>query len=155
MPVLRDSRLSATFINEAARIYFLLACILVLWAMRRISCKKKRMAIYFHFPHLFRIMDIIVFAGQLAAANIDPSHFIGSIEGLSYFKRDILLHEDDYFYYFASFDYVVIDIAMFLFYKGLSEHLAEEKNASSLTAAAVVIPLLRCLRSQLAGRAYL
>ena len=142
----------ATFINEAARIYFLLACILVLWAMRRNKLQKEKGWRYIFISLIcFALWDIIVFAGQLAAANIDPSHFIGSIEGLSYFKRDILLHEDDYFYYFASFDYVVIDIAMFLFYKGLSEHLAEEKNASSLTAAAVVMPLLPVFAISIGG----
>ena len=142
----------ATFINEAARIYFLLACILVLWAMRRNKLQKEKGWRYIFTSLIcFALWDIIVFAGQLAAANIDHSHFIGSIEGLSYFKRDILLHEDDYFYYFASFDYVVIDIAMLLFYKGLSEHLAEEKNASSLTAAAVVMPLLPVFAISIVG----
>ncbi len=142
----------ATFINEAARIYFLLACILVLWAMRRNKLEKEKGWRYIYISLIcFALWDIVVFVGQLAAAKVDPSHFIGSIEGLNYFKRNILLHEDDYFYYFASFDYVVIDIAMLLFYKGLSEHLAEENNLSSLTTAAVVMPLLPVFAISMGG----
>ena len=142
----------ATFINEAARIYFLLACILVLWAMRRNKLEKEKGWRYIYISLIcFALWDIVVFVGQLAAAKVDPSHFIGSIEGLNYFKRNILLHEDDYFYYFASFDYVVIDIAMLLFYKGLSEHLAEEKNLSSPTTAAVVMPLLPVFAISMGG----
>ncbi len=133
----------ATFINESARIYFMLACILVLWAMRRNNLQKEKGWRYIFISLIcFMFWDIVVFSGQISASKIDPSNFIGSTEGFNYFNRKILLNKDDYFYYFANFDYVLIDIAMFMFYKGLSEHLAEKKNEASQTATAVVMPLL-------------
>ena len=108
----------ATFINEAARIYFLLACVLVLRAMLRNRLQKETGWRYIFFSLIcFLIWDIIVFFGQISALEMDPSHFIGGNEGLEYFKRNVLLYGFDYFCYFASFDYVLIDIAMLLFYK--------------------------------------
>ena len=143
---------SATFINEASRIYFLLACILVLRAMLRNRLQNEKGWRYTFFSLIcFIIWDIIVFFGQISALKIDPSHFIGGNEGLEYFKRHILLYDNDYFCYFASFDYVLIDIAMLLFYKGLSEHLAEDNRPSPVTAASVVLPLLPVFAVSFAG----
>jgi len=142
----------ATFINEAARVYFLIACIMVLWAMLRNNLHTEKGWRYtFVSLILFILWDIVVFAGQISAQRIDPSHFIGSSEGFEYFKRSILLHENDYFYYFASFDYVIIDIAMFIFYRGLKEHLAEDNKTSAGAAAVVVLPLLPVFATSFAG----
>ncbi len=144
----------ATFVNEAARIYFLFACGLVLWAMLRNRLHKEKGWRYTFFSLICFIMwDIIVFFGQLSALKMDPSHFIGGNAGLEYFKRNVLLHANDYFYYFASFDYVLLDIAMLLFYKGLSEHLAEENRASPVTVSSVVLPLLPVFAVSFAGAA--
>ncbi len=142
----------ATFINEASRIYFLLACVVVLRAMFRNRLQKEKGWRYTFFSLIcFIIWDIIVFFGQISALQIDPSHFIGGNEGLEYFKRSILIHDNDYFYYFASFDYVLIDIAMLLFYIGLSEHLAEEDRPSPVTAASVILPMLPVFAVSFAG----
>jgi signal transduction histidine kinase len=143
---------SATFINEASRIYFLLTCVLVLLAMLRNRLQKEKGWRYTFFSLIcFIIWDIIVFFGQISALKIGPSHFIGGNEGLEYFKRNILLYDNDYFYYFASFDYVLIDIAMLLFYRGLSEHLAEDNRPSQVTAASLVLPLLPVFAVSFAG----
>jgi signal transduction histidine kinase len=132
----------ATFINEAARIYFLLACILVLWAMRRNKLQTQP-GWRFTFMSLicFIIWDAIVFSGQITASRVDPSHFIGSNSGWEYFRQKMILHGVDYFYYFANFDYLFIDTAMFFFYRGLREHLAEENKASSAPGA-LILPLM-------------
>jgi len=144
----------ATFVNEAARIYFLLACVLVLRAMLLNGLQKEKGWRYTFFSLVCFIMwDLIVFLGQISASKLDPSHFIGGSEGLEYFNRKILLHGSDYFFYFSSFDYVLIDIAMLLFYKGLSEHLAEENRPSPVTAASVVLPLLPVFAVSFAGAA--
>src|SRR5208337_5670458 len=91
----------ATFVNEAARIYFLIACVLVLWAMLLNGLQKEKGWRYTFFSLVCFIMwDIIVFFGQISALKIDPSHFIGGNEGLEYFKRSILCYDNDYFYYF-------------------------------------------------------
>ncbi len=142
----------ATFINEASRIYFLLACVVVLRAMFRNRLQKEKGWRYIFFSIIcFMIWDIIVFFGQISALEMEPSHFIGGSEGLKYFKRNILLHGNDYFYYFASFDYVLIDIAMLLFYKKLREHLAEEDRPSLVRASSVVLPLLPIFAVSFAG----
>jgi len=142
----------ATFINEAARVYFLVVCITVLWAMFRNNLQKEKGWRYTFVSLIcFIIWDMVVFAGQISAQRIDPSHFIGSNEGFEYFKRSIILHENDYFYYFASFDYVIIDIAMLLFYRGLTEHLAEDNKKSSAASMAVVLPLLPVFATSFAG----
>src|SRR5208337_958767 len=95
----------ATFVNEAARIYFLLACVLVLRALLRNGLQKEKGWRYTFFSLIcFIIWDVVVFFGQISASKIDPSQIIGGNEGLEYFKRSILLHYSDYFYYFASFD---------------------------------------------------
>ncbi len=144
----------ATFVNEAARTYFLIACFLVLWAMLRNGLQKEKGWRYTFFSLIcFIIWDIIVFFGQISALKIDPSHFIGGNAGLEYFKRSISLDYKDYFFYFASFDYVLIDIAMLLFYKGLSEHLAEENRPSPVTASSLVLPLLPVFAVSFAGAA--
>jgi len=143
----------ATFINEAARIYFLLACVLVAWAMRRNRLEKERGWRYIFLSVVCLIIwDMVVFAGQLAASRIDEAHFIGADSGWDYFRRSIVLHEDDYFYYIASFDYLIIDTAMILFYKGLREHLmSEEKTLTS--AAFLVLPLMPVLGVSIIGAA--
>jgi signal transduction histidine kinase len=125
---------------------------MVLWAMLRNNLHKEKGWRYTFVSLIFFILwDIVVFAGQISAQRIDPSHFIGSNEGFDYFKRNIVLHENDYFYYFASFDYVIIDIAMFIFYRGLKEHLAEDNKISAGAAAVVVLPLLPVFATSFAG----
>jgi len=142
----------ATFINAAARIYFLIACTMILWAMLRNNLQKEKGWRYtFASLICFIIWDIVVFTGQISAQAIDPSHFIGSKEGFQYFTRSIELHENDYFYYFASFDYVIIDVAMLLFYRGLTEHLAEDNKESSLAFKAAILPLLPVFATSFAG----
>ncbi len=132
----------ATFVNEAARIYFLIACVLVLWAMLLNGLQKEKAWRYTFFSLIcFIVWDIVVFFGQISASKMDPSYFIGGSEGLEYFKRSILVNANDYFYYFASFDYVLIDIAMLLFYKGLREHLPEEDRSFPAMAVSVILPL--------------
>src|SRR5208283_196445 len=142
----------ATFINEASRIYFLLACVLVLRAMLRKKLQREKGWRYIFFSLIcFIVWDIIVFSGQISALEMDPSHFIGGNAGWEYFKRNILLYGNDYFFYFASFDYVLIDIAMLLFYKGLREHLAEDSGTPPVTAGSVVLPLLPVFAVSFAG----
>ena len=142
----------ATFINEASRIYFLLACVLVLRAMLRKRLQEEKGWRYIFFSLIcFIIWDIIVFLGQISALEMDPSHFIGGSAGWEYFKRSILLYGNDYFFYVASFDYVLIDIAMLLFYKGLREHLAEDGGIPPVTDASVVLPLLPVFAVSFAG----
>ena len=76
----------ATFINEAARVYFLVVCITVLWAMFRNNLQKEKGWRYTFVSLIcFIIWDMVVFAGQISAQRIDPSHFIGSNEGFEYF----------------------------------------------------------------------
>ncbi|HMK60228.1 MAG TPA: HAMP domain-containing sensor histidine kinase [Dissulfurispiraceae bacterium] len=140
----------ATFINAAARIYFLFACILISWAMFKNRLQKEKGWRYIFLSVVcLMIWDIVVFAGQISASRIDESHFIGSDNGWDYFRRSIALHGEDYFYYIASFDYLIIDTAMMLFYKGLREHIAMEEQA--LSASVLILPLMPVLGVSIIG----
>ncbi|HTZ17453.1 MAG TPA: HAMP domain-containing sensor histidine kinase, partial [Dissulfurispiraceae bacterium] len=122
------------------------------WALRRNNLQKEKgWRCIFISIVCFIFWDIIVFAGQLAAARIDASHFIGGTEGWEYFSRKIILHEDDYFYYLANFDYVLIDAAMLLFYKGLREHLSEEDKPDIAAAGALILPLMPVMAVSIIG----
>ncbi|MGO9612695.1 MAG: sensor histidine kinase [Dissulfurispiraceae bacterium] len=131
----------ATFVNEMARVYFLFSSLLVLAAMtQKLLYRDKRWRHFFVSLSLFIIWDIVVFAGQIAEQGLDPSLTIGSLEGWHYFKRAIVLHGHEYVFYFAKFDYILLNFAALFFYTGLRRHLKEDDRPQSRAAA--VLPLL-------------
>jgi len=133
-----------TFVNELARIFFLLSCILVLGALVQNLLYKKTEWRYFFYSLLFFILwDIVVLIGQMAEHWVDPSKMIVTAEGWSYFTRMIVISGKDYIFYFAKCDYVLINIAMFFFHRGLKQHLNECKDsAMALTATLPLLPIL-------------
>lgn len=139
-----------TFVTELARIFFLLSCILVLGAVVQNLLYKDTKWRYFFYSLIFFILwDIVVLVGQMAEHWVDPAKMIGTAEGWSYFTRVIAISGKDYIFYFAKYDYILINIAIFLFHRGLKQHLNERKDSAIVLA--VTLPLFPILIVEMGG----
>ncbi len=140
----------ATFVNEVARIFFLISCVVVLGAMISNRLHKEKVwqntiiALL-----LFILWDIVVFAGQMAEHRMAPYQTLGSNIGLDYFKSKIILNGKDCFLYIAKYDYLLINMAMFFFYTGLKGHL--KKFESAETSSSAILPLLPVFVVEIGG----
>ncbi|MBF0506010.1 MAG: HAMP domain-containing histidine kinase [Nitrospirae bacterium] len=140
----------ATFVNEVARIFFLISCVVVLGAMIYNQLHKEKIwqktviALL-----LFILWDIIVFAGQIAEHQMAPYQIVGSDIGLDYFRSRIIVSGKGCFFYFARYDYLLIDLAMFFFYAGLRGHLKRAESAETLSSA--ILPLLPVFIVEIGG----
>ena len=140
----------ATFVNEMARIFFLFSCLLVLAAMAQsLLYRDKRWRYFVVSLSLFIVWDIVVFTGQIAEQWVDPSVTIGSLEGWNYFTRTIVLHGKEYVFYFAKYDYILLNLAALFFYMGLRQHLKEEERSQNTVTA--VLPLLPIFIVEIGG----
>src|SRR5271157_4435418 len=140
----------ATFVNEMARIYFLVSCLVVLGAMIYNRLHKERIWRNIIIALLFFILwDLVVFAGQTAEHWVSPYQIAGSNIGWDYFKSTIMLNGKECFFYYAKYDYLLINIAMFFFYSGLRSHLRTYEFAAS--ASPLILPLLPVFLVEISG----
>jgi signal transduction histidine kinase len=143
---------SGIYLHHIGRVFYLVSCIVVLWAIVRNRLQQKAGWRYMYYSVLlFAVWDVLVSAGRFAELWIEPSQFIGGKAGWDYFQQGIQLEGKELFFYIARFDFLVINGAMCLFYLGLREHLAQEEQAS--TGAAVILPLLPIYVSDMGGAA--
>ncbi len=140
----------ATFVNEMARIYFLISCLVVLGAMIYNRLHKEKVWRNMIIALLFFILwDIVVFAGQMAEHWVSPYQIVGSGKGWDYFKSTIILNGTECFFYYAKYDYLLINIAMFFFYSGLRAHLKTYQFTAS--ASSLILPLLPVFLVEIVG----
>jgi signal transduction histidine kinase len=139
----------AIYTHQLARIFLLVAFFAVLWGIFHNRLHKQKGWRYLFFSKiLFIVWDLDVFIGRTAEF-IKLPRTIGGEEGWQYFTRDIIVEGPVYLYYIGRLDFLLLNIAMLLFYMGLREHLGEGKEkASSVTA---VLPLLPILITDMTG----
>jgi signal transduction histidine kinase len=138
----------AIYTHQLGRIFLLVAFISVLVAMISNHLHKKKGWRYLYFSLIFfTIWDLNVFIARVAEF-IEMPQTIGSMEGWQYFARNINIQEFEYLYYMGRLDFILLNVAMFLFYLGLREHLKEKKGSVSIY---VVLPLLPILITDIAG----
>ncbi len=142
----------AIYTQQLGRIFLLLAFICVVWVVVRNRLYKQKGWRYLFLSVIFFILwDLDVFIGRTAEL-INPPQTIGNIEGWQYFTRDIIIERLVYLYYIGRLDFLLLNIAMLLFYLGLRELLkkGEEGERSSVPVTAV-LPLLPILISDMIG----
>jgi signal transduction histidine kinase len=142
----------AIYTHQLARIFLLIAFGCVLWAILYNRLHKQKGWRYLFLSVLFFIIwDLDVFVGRIAEF-IKLPRTIGSIEGWEYFTRDIVVEGPIYLYYIGRLDFLLLNIAMLLFYVGLRELLktSGEGERSSVPVTAV-LPLLPILINDMIG----
>jgi signal transduction histidine kinase len=142
----------AIYTHQLARIFLFIAFICVLWAILYNRLHKERGWRYLFLSVIFfTVWDVDVFVGRTAEFMKLP-WTIGSTEGWEYFTRDIVIEGPVYLYYIGRLDFLLLNIAMLLFYMGLREHLKKngEGGRSSVSVTAV-LPLLPILINDMIG----
>ena len=140
----------AIYTQQLGRIFLFIAFLVVLWSIVQNRLYKQKGWRYLFLSLIFfTIWDLDVFVGRIAEFIFIPQT-IGSIEGWEYFKRNINVERLEYLYYIGRLDFVLLNIAMLLFYIGLREHLSEEKEKVP-THATVILPLLPIIITDIAG----
>ncbi len=142
----------AIYTHQLARIFLLVAFFAVLWSIfhNRLH-KQKGWRYFFSSLILFIVWDLDVFIGRTAEF-IKLPRTIGGEEGWQYFTRDIIVEGPVYLYYIGRLDFLLLNIAMFLFYMGLREHFREEgKGEKASVPSAAILPLLPILMNDMAG----
>jgi len=142
----------AIYTHQLARIFLLVAFFAVLWGILHNRLHKQKGWRYLFFSLiLFIVWDLDVFIGRTAEF-IKLPRTIGGEEGWQYFTRDIIVEGPVYLYYIGRLDFLLLNIAMFLFYMGLREHFREEgKGEKASVPSAAILPLLPILMNDMAG----
>jgi signal transduction histidine kinase len=145
----------AIYTHQLARIFLLIAFSWVLWTILHNRLHKQKGWRYFFLSLIFFIVwDLDVFIGR-AAEFIEMPRTAGSEAGWQYFHRDIIIEGPPhllYLYYIGRLDFLLLNVAMLLFYLGLREHLSEERKGEKTSAsAAAVLPLLPILMTDMTG----
>src|SRR4030042_1303278 len=138
----------AIYTHQLARIFLLIAFSWVLWTIFHNRLHTQKGWRYFFLALIFFIVwDLDVFIGR-AAEFIEMPRAAGSEAGWQYFHRDIIIEGPLhllYLYYIGRLDFLLLNIAMLLFYIGLREHLSEvrkgEKTSASAAAVLTILPL--------------
>src|SRR3972149_7299627 len=142
----------AIYTHQLARIFLLVAFFAVLWGIFHNRLHKQKGWRYLFFSLiLFIVWDLDVFIGRTAEF-IKLPRTIGGEEGWQYFTRDIIVEGPVYLYYIGRLDFLLLNIAMFLFYMGLREHFREEgKGEKASVPSAAILPLLPILMNDMTG----
>jgi len=145
----------AIYTHQLARVFLLVAFIWVLWGILHNRLHKQKGWRYLFLSLIvFIVWDLDVFIGR-AAEFIEMPRTIGSIEGWLYFQRDIIIEGPTYLlylYYIGRLDFILLNVAMLLFYLGLKEHISGEiKREETSVRAAAILPLLPILMTDMIG----
>jgi len=140
----------AIYTHQIARIFLFFAFLIVLWAIirNRLHTQKGWRYLYLSLA-LFMVWDLSVFIGRIAEF-LAIAQTIGSTEGWQYFERSIRIERLEYFYYAGRLDFILLNIAMLLYYLGLRE-LSQKVKEESHALAAVILPLLPILITEITG----
>jgi signal transduction histidine kinase len=135
--------------QQLGRIFLFISFLVVLWSIVQNRLHKQKGWRYLFFSLIFfTIWDLDVFIGRIAEF-ISIPETIGGMEGWEYFKRSIDIEHLEYLYYVGRLDFVLLNIAMLLFYLGLKD-LGEEKEKTHISSP-VILPLLTIIITDIAG----
>ncbi|MBM4136753.1 MAG: hypothetical protein FJ241_07975 [Nitrospira sp.] len=140
----------AIYTHQIGCIFYLIALLIFLWVIVSHRLHKERGWRYLFLAVIFFIIwDIDILISRFAEAWWPPQR-IGEIEGWEYFRMKILVQGPEYIYYMGRCDFILLNVAMLLFYIGLREQLKEEKKEVRYFAPAI-LPLLPILLSDITG----
>lgn len=145
----------AIYTHQLARIFLLVAFVWVLWAILHNRLHKQKGWRYLFLSLIFFIVwDLDVFLGRTAEF-IEMPRAVGSAEGWQYFQRDIIIEGPKYLlylYYVGRLDFLLLNVAMLLFYMGLREHFGEEGRGDKTSVpVTAILPLLPILMTDMTG----
>jgi len=140
----------AIYTHQIARMFLFFAFLIVLWAIvrNRLHTQKGWRYLYLSLI-LFIVWDLSVFVGRIAEF-LSIAQTIGSTEGWQYFGRSIKIERLEYLYYAGRLDFILLNIAMLLFYLGLRE-LSQKVKEGSHAHISVLLPLLPILITEITG----
>jgi signal transduction histidine kinase len=140
----------AIYTHQIARMFLFFAFLIVLWAIvrNRLHTQKGWRYLYLSLI-LFIVWDLSVFVGRIAEF-LAIAQTIGSTEGWQYFGRSIKIERLEYLYYAGRLDFILLNIAMLLFYLGLRE-LSQKVKEGSHAHISVLLPLLPILITEITG----
>ncbi|KAF0179868.1 MAG: integral membrane sensor signal transduction histidine kinase [Nitrospirae bacterium] len=146
----------AIYTHQIGNIYYALACAVFLWTIIHNNLRKEPGWRYIFIALIcFLAWVLIVFFGRLIEAFVAESVVAmpnESTVGWDYFFRTLQIDGAGYLFFLSRFDFIVLNIAMFFFYRGLREHLNfTEEREKNLVLPAVVLPLLPILLTDIFG----
>ncbi|HSW64743.1 MAG TPA: HAMP domain-containing sensor histidine kinase [Dissulfurispiraceae bacterium] len=137
----------AIYTHQIGNVYYAFACAIFLWTIIHNKLRKEPGWRYIFISiSCFLAWILIIFFGRLIEAFVAESVVAmpnESTVGWDYFFRSLQIYGAGYFYYLSRFDFIVLNIAMFFFYRGLREHLNSTEERGRISALpAVVLPML-------------
>ncbi|HMK44156.1 MAG TPA: HAMP domain-containing sensor histidine kinase [Dissulfurispiraceae bacterium] len=143
----------AIYTHQIGNLFYVAACIAFLWTIlhnRLISHAGWRSI--FLAVVCFLAWDLIVFFGRLAEVFADMQPIATAASTENAFLNVVQVEGLAYVSYLGRFDFLVLDAAMFFFYRGLNEHLLKKAASSAEGAvAAAVLPLLPIYLTEITG----
>ncbi len=137
----------AIYTHQIGNLYYLIASAVFLWTIVHNKLHNDP-----GWRYIFKA--VICFSGWgtlIFVSRIIESVFPGSAIptpneskiGWEYFYRTLQIDGIGYLYYLGRFDFILLNIAMYFFYRGLREHLSHtNEQGKHLVLSSVVLPLL-------------
>lgn len=125
------------YTNSVARIFYFLACMVVVVYLYRNNLHKLYGWKYFYFS----IFCFTLWNLDMLITRSSNLFIFGQSEGLNYFNQYVILGNMwELFVYFAHFDHIIMNLATFLFYVGLKQHLEKTKSETVITYTPMILP---------------
>lgn len=147
----------AIYTHQLGNLFYLVACGAFLWTVLHNQLRSQPGWRYiFWAVLLFLFWDGIVVISRVLEllANDEFSALReNSLSGWSYFHQKIRVDGVGYLVYAGRFDFLMLNSAMFLYFRGLKEHLdqIEPKRAELSLPAAAVLPMFPIFLSDIIG----
>jgi signal transduction histidine kinase len=135
------------YTHELGRIFFLIACIFILFAIVRHRLYREQ---------CWRYIVAAVITFMVWDVDVGLSHFaelliVGDTDGWNYLRQVVVVEGKYYLSYIGRFDYVLLDLAMFFFYLALRNFLEKEEESKAPSSAMVLLPFLPIIICDVAG----
>ena len=137
----------AIYTHELGRIFFLIACIFVLYAIVRNRLHREQGWRYI----LAAVITYMVWDLDVALSHFAELWIVGDTDGWNYLKQFVVVEGKYYLLYVGRCDYVLLDLGMFFFYLGLRKFLEKEEESKTPFSVTALLPFLPIIISDVAG----
>ncbi|MFQ3574347.1 MAG: ATP-binding protein [Thermodesulfovibrionales bacterium] len=127
----------ALYNNVIARMFFFLACIVIVFYLYKNNLHKAYGWRYFYFS----IFCFTLWNFNMLIARTAELFVFGPTDGLSYFKQYVILGNMwEFVVYLAHFDHITMNIATLLLYIGLKQHLDKTRSETVTSYTPMILP---------------
>lgn len=141
----------AIYTHQLGGVFYLISLIAFMWVILRNKLHSQKAWKYLLISVLLLIVwdSLIIISRMIQALLMETPRVVGNKVGIGYFNQQIEIQGWQYVYYFGRYDFIILNLAVFFFYKGLRAHLREQEGHA--VKVAVLLPLFPIYFTDIVG----